>query len=58
MANLHYNLACTLLKLGQKKEALRSLRKAIELNSDLYLYGMNDPDFKEIKFTEEFRNLK
>lgn len=58
MANLHYNLACTLLKLGQKKEALSSLRKAIGLNSDLYLYGMNDPDFKEIKFTEEFRNLE
>lgn len=58
MANLYYNLACTSFKLSLKDEGLKYLKKAISLNSDLYLYGMNDPDFKDIKFSEEFRNLE
>lgn len=58
MANLYYNLACTAFKLKEKEEGIAFLKRAVSLNPELYLYGMNDPDFKEITFTQEFRNLE
>ena len=55
--NSYYNLACAYSILHKESEAILNLRKAIELNSSLKNNAREDPDFNNIKDTEEFKNL-
>ena len=52
-----YNLACTLCLLGREREALDSLRRAIELGYDDRNWLMQDSDFSSLKNHPEFQSL-
>lgn len=54
---VQYNLACTLCLLGRKREALESLRKAIELGYDDRNWLIQDSDFNSLKNHPEFQSL-
>ncbi len=53
----HYVLASTLALKGDRPEALRHLKEAIDLNATNRVYAMNDPDFEPIREDEGFQNL-
>lgn len=52
-----YNLACTLCLLDRKRDALESLRKAIELGYDDREWLMQDSDFDSLRSDPEFQAL-
>ena len=54
---VQYNLACTLCLLGRKREALESLRRAIELGYNDRNWLMQDSDLKSLKNHPEFQSL-
>ncbi len=54
---VHYVLASTLALKGDRGEAVRHLREAIELNSTNRIYARNDPDFETIRDDETFQDL-
>jgi Flp pilus assembly protein TadD len=45
---LHNNLACYLCRLGRIDEARAAIAKAIELNPDLRLDALDDPDLEPL----------
>ncbi len=54
---IHYVLASTLALKGDRQEALKYLREAIELNTTNRIYARNDPDFEPLRDEEDFQNL-
>ena len=54
---VHYVLASTLALKGERPEAIRHLKEAIDLNATNRVYAMNDPDFEPIRDDEGFQNL-
>ncbi len=46
--NLHYNKACSFHLLGRDDLAKDEIIKAIEINSDAYIWAQTDDDLKEI----------
>jgi tetratricopeptide (TPR) repeat protein len=55
--NSYYNLACIYSIQYKSNEAITNLRKAILLNSSLKINAKEDPDFNNIKETDDFKNL-
>lgn len=53
----HYNLACSLSLSGDIPEALLSLKKAIDLGYDDYLFLKNDPDLSNLRQDERFASI-
>ena len=49
-----YNLACSYATLHQVDEALRELRRAVELGFDDYRQLMVDPDLVSLRLTQDF----
>jgi tetratricopeptide (TPR) repeat protein len=54
---IHYSLAASLAMKGDGPEAIRVLRKAIELNEDNRVYAKNDSDFHSLHDSREFSDL-
>ena len=54
---IHYVLASTLALKGDRPEALRHLKEAIDLNATNRVYAINDPDFEPIREDEGFQSL-
>jgi tetratricopeptide (TPR) repeat protein len=54
---IHYVLASTLALKGDRGEAVKHLREAIDLNATNRVYARNDPDFEPIRDDENFQNL-
>ena len=54
---VHYVLASTLALKGDRPEALKHLKEAIDLNATNRVYAMNDPDFEPIREDEGFQIL-
>ena len=54
---VHYVLASTLALKGDRGEAVKHLREAIDLNVTNRIYARNDPDFEPIRDDESFQNL-
>jgi hypothetical protein len=50
-------LASTLALKGDRGEAVKHLREAIDLNATNRVYARNDPDFEPIRDDENFQNL-
>ncbi|MBP7087812.1 MAG: hypothetical protein KBB01_00790 [Candidatus Omnitrophica bacterium] len=59
---VHYNLACSLSLLGEVKEAMVYLKKAVLLGYDEFEYILKDPDLENIRklpgFDKFFNKLK
>ena|SRR3989338_11653996 len=51
---IHYNLACSLSLVGNSKEALKELKKAILLGYDDFSYILEDADLKNVRELAEF----
>lgn len=56
-ATAHYNLACSLALCRKRPDALRSLRKAIDLGYDDRDWMEQDPDLEILKTDPEFQQL-
>ena len=56
-ATAHYNLACSLALSKRPGEALRSLRKAVDLGYSDVDWMLQDPDLDALKERPEFRKL-
>jgi len=56
-ATAHYNLACSLALVRRKADALRALRRAIELGYDDYQWMADDADLDGLKASPEFQAL-
>jgi tetratricopeptide (TPR) repeat protein len=56
-ATAHYNLACSLALSKRKRDALRSLRQAVELDYSDADWMSQDPDLEELKAHPEFTAL-
>lgn len=54
---VHYNLACSLSLIGEVKEALRELKKAILLGYDDFSYLLKDSDLENLRSLPEFKNF-
>ncbi len=54
---IHYSLAASLAQKGEVSEAVKSLRRAIELNADNQIYAKNDQDFVALHPNKEFADL-
>ena len=54
---VHYVMASTLALKGERQDALKHLREAIELNAANRIYARNDPDFEPLRDDEGFQNL-
>ena len=54
---IHYNLACSFALLGQDKEALLSLQRAVALGYNQFNYLLRDPDLKPLHRHPEFQKL-
>jgi Tfp pilus assembly protein PilF len=59
VAQIHYNRACALVAMGDKKEAITSLRTALKLGGAANLLDQltDDPDLGPIRGDLEFRKL-
>lgn len=53
----HFEKACALAQLGNKQQAIESLKKAVAPDSDFEL-DMDDPDLKPLEKLTEFKTLK
>jgi tetratricopeptide (TPR) repeat protein len=53
----HYVLASTLALKGDRQDALKHLRQAVDLNATNRIYARNDPDFEPLHDDETFQNL-
>ncbi len=53
----HYNLACSLALVRRKADALRALRRAIELGYDDHHWMADDADLECLKNSPEFQAL-
>ncbi|RPJ20059.1 MAG: hypothetical protein EHM35_19960, partial [Planctomycetaceae bacterium] len=56
-SDAQYNLAVAQAHLGEKMQALDSLRKAIELQPDLDAEAERDPDFQPLQADPDFRAI-
>jgi tetratricopeptide (TPR) repeat protein len=56
-ATAHYNLACSLALSKRKRDALRSLRQAVELGYRDFDWMSQDPDLEDLKSHPEFDAL-
>lgn len=56
-ATAHYNLACSLALMKRRAEALRTLRRAIELGYDDRAWMERDGDLAGLHDSPEFREL-
>ena len=56
-ATAHYNLACSLALSERRSDALRSLRRAIELGYKDYDWMSQDPDLEGLQKSKEFQSL-
>jgi tetratricopeptide (TPR) repeat protein len=56
-ATAHYNLACSLALSKRRSDALRALRKAVELGYDDLKWMEKDPDLEGLKRHPEFLRL-
>ena len=54
----HYNLACSLSLKGRKSEAVKILRKALELGYDDFKWLRNDPDLESLREYSGYLELK
>lgn len=54
---VHYNLACSLSLLGKTTEALKMLKRAVELGYDDPEHMRNDPDLKSLYEKPGFQKL-
>lgn len=54
---IHYNLACSLSLLGEYKQALKELKKAVLLGYDDFAYLLEDSDLKDLRKTPEFKSF-
>jgi tetratricopeptide (TPR) repeat protein len=54
---IYYSVAASLSMKGELKEALKNLRKAVELNEESRIYAKNDPDFSSLQTEKEFQEL-
>ncbi len=55
--HIYYSLAASLAKKGEAEEAVRCLRRAIELSEDNRVYAKNDADFSSLHAHREFTDL-
>ena len=53
-ATAHYNLACSLALTKRTRDALRSLRQAVELGYRDFDWMQQDPDLEELKEHPDF----
>jgi hypothetical protein len=56
-ASLHYGLACLEAVAGERDAALASLRRALELRSDVAKWARDDGDLEGLRDDPEFRAL-
>ncbi len=56
-ATAHYNLACSLALSKRRADALRSLRRAVDLGYKDYDWMSQDPDLEDLQKSKEFQNL-
>lgn len=56
-ADIHYNLAFVYSLKGEKSQAIEHLGQAIRLNPDYVRGAQMDPDFSNIRNSEEFQTL-
>ncbi len=56
-ATAHYNLACSLALVKRKADALRALRRAIELGYDDREWMAEDPDLAGLKKSAVFQSM-
>lgn len=56
-ATAHYNLACSLALSDRKADAIRALRRAIELGYRDHEWMTQDPDLEALKGVPAFDNL-
>jgi tetratricopeptide (TPR) repeat protein len=56
-ATAHYNLACSLALSRRTSEALRSLRRAVDLGYTDVDWMLQDPDLEVLKAHPEFQKL-
>jgi hypothetical protein len=56
-ATAHYNLACSLALTRRRADALRELRRALDLGYDDFRWMQQDPDLASLRDDPEFRAL-
>jgi Flp pilus assembly protein TadD len=56
-ATAHYTLACSLALSKRRSDALRSLRRAIDLGYKDYDWMSQDPDLESLQKSREFHDL-
>lgn len=56
-STVYYNLACSLSLVGQVKEALKVLKKAVFLGYSDFSYILKDSDFKNLRELPEFNSF-
>lgn len=56
-ATAHYNLACSLALSKRRADALRSLRRAVDLGYKDYDWMSQDPDLEDLQNSKDFKNL-
>lgn len=54
---VHYNLACSLCLIGKKAEALKILKRAVQLGYDDPEHMREDPDLKALREEPAFKKL-
>ncbi|HEY9662109.1 MAG TPA: tetratricopeptide repeat protein, partial [Allocoleopsis sp.] len=52
-----YNRACDYALLGDRKQAIENLRRAIELNPENREWAKTETDFDSVREDEQFRSL-
>jgi hypothetical protein len=57
MGAQQYNLACTYSLVGQKDNAIRTLREALKMTPDLVEWSKKDPDFEPIRDHPDFKAI-
>ena len=54
---VHYNLGCSYALAGDAKKAIATLRKAVILGYRDHAHMANDPDLKNLRNEEEFKEI-
>ena len=54
--HIHYNYACYYSLIGQLKFSLKKLKEAIDLGFDQFKQIQTDPDLKNLRKSDEFKN--
>ncbi|MFQ5930471.1 MAG: hypothetical protein ACE5MK_12310 [Acidobacteriota bacterium] len=55
--HIYYALAATELSTGNIDNALKYLKKAIEIKEENRFFAYNDPDFERLATNQKFREL-